>query len=350
MVSASEFAAGIGARVQHSHLARIEFPDANDRPLRVEAWAGGRQTTIGAEGNPHDVDGGRSESWEVPGRALSQRYHGDPGRERPGVLDESGHIRDLSSIIRDVAGDTLGEHGLSALRSLDLQALGQVEPGVRIGPCVGSVGKIVCVGLNYSDHAAEADMAIPREPVLFMKATSAICGPYDDLRIPRGGGKTDWEVELGVVIGRQAAYVSESEAMQYVAGYCAVNDVSERGFQLEREGQWVKGKSCDTFAPLGPWLVTCDEIADPQNLDMWLQVDGRRYQEGSSRTMIFGVARLVSYISEFMRLEPGDVISTGTPPGVGLGQQPPVYLEEGQLVELGISGLGQQRQRVVKGR
>ena len=275
---------------------------------------------------------------------------GDTGRERPGTLDESGHIRDLSSVIGDIAGDALSEHGLNALRNLDLQALDRVDPEVRIGPCVGSVGKIVCVGLNYSDHAAEAGMELPREPVLFMKATSAICGPYDDLRIPRQGSKTDWEVELGVVIGQQAAYVSEADAMHYVAGYCAVNDVSERGFQLEREGQWVKGKSCDTFAPLGPWLVTRDEIENPQNLDMWLQVDGRRYQEGSSRTMIFGVARLVSYISQFMRLEPGDVISTGTPPGVGLGQRPPVYLEEGQIVELGISGLGQQRQRVVKSR
>jgi 2-keto-4-pentenoate hydratase/2-oxohepta-3-ene-1,7-dioic acid hydratase in catechol pathway len=217
----------------------------------------------------------------------------------------------------------------------------------RIGPCVGSVGKIVCVGLNYSDHAAESGLPVPDEPVLFMKATSAICGPYDNVEIPRGAEKTDWEVELGIVIGRPAKYVSQDQALSHVAGYCVVNDVSERAFQIERGGQWDKGKGHDTFGPLGPWLVTTDEVPDPQDLHMWLDVDGKRYQDGSTRTMIFSVAHLVSYISQFMSLQPGDVISTGTPPGVGLGQKPPLYLKPGQTMRLGIAGLGEQRQTTV---
>jgi 2-keto-4-pentenoate hydratase/2-oxohepta-3-ene-1,7-dioic acid hydratase in catechol pathway len=212
---------------------------------------------------------------------------------------------------------------------------------------VSGVGKFICIGLNYSDHAAESGMAVPAEPVVFMKATSAICGPYDDVMIPRGGEKTDWEVELGVVIGKEARYVTEREALSYVAGYCVVNDVSERAFQLEGTGQWVKGKSADTFGPIGPWLVTADEVPDPQLLDLWLEVDGRRYQNGSTATMVFGVAHLVSYLSRFMSLQPGDIISTGTPPGVGLGQKPPVYLRPGNVMRLGIEGLGQQRQTVL---
>ena len=269
---------------------------------------------------------------------------GAPGHERPAILDASGQPRDLSAVIDDLAGEVLTPEGLDRLRGLDPAALPLLDAG-RIGPCVGRVGKFICVGLNYADHAAEAGMAIPEEPILFMKATSAVCGPNDAVIIPRGSEKTDWEVELGIVIGREARYVDEADAMAHVAGYCVVNDVSERAFQIERGGQWVKGKSADTFGPIGPWLVTADEIANPQDLSMWLEVDGHRYQDGSTRTMIFGVATLVAYISQFMSLQPGDIISTGTPPGVGMGQKPaPVYLRAGQVMRLGIEGLGEQRQ------
>lgn len=273
--------------------------------------------------------------------------YGEPGFERPGLLDDRGVIRDLSAVLPDLSGTALTPDGLELLRRHAVTHLPEVAPGVRLGPCVASVGKIVCIGLNYSDHAAESGMAIPAEPILFLKATSAICGPNDDVRIPRGSRKTDWEVELGVIIGKGGAYIDESCAMDHVAGYCVVNDLSERAFQLERGGQWDKGKGCDTFAPLGPWLVTTDEVRDPQALHMFLEVDGHRYQDGSTRTMIFGVAHLVAYVSQFMSLQPGDVISTGTPPGVGLGQKPPVYLRAGQVMRLGIEGLGIQTQRVV---
>jgi 2-keto-4-pentenoate hydratase/2-oxohepta-3-ene-1,7-dioic acid hydratase in catechol pathway len=233
------------------------------------------------------------------------------------------------------------------LKDIKLAKLPLVQPNPRLGPCVGGVGKFICIGLNYSDHAAEAGMKVPSEPVIFMKATSAICGPNDDIEIPRGSTKTDWEVELGVVIGISAKYVSEADAMACVAGYCVINDLSERAFQLEGTGQWVKGKSADTFGPIGPWLVTADEIPDPQNLKMWLEVDGHRYQNGSTRTMIFGIRQLVSYLSRFMSLQPGDIISTGTPPGVGMGQRPPIYLKAGNRMRLGIEGLGEQHQRAI---
>ena len=271
---------------------------------------------------------------------------GESGRETPAILDNQGRIRSLAGIIDDVAGDVLSDEGLKRLRALDVADLPIIDAATRIGPCVGRVSKFLCVGLNYSDHAAETGMAIPSEPVLFAKATTAICGPNDDVLIPRNGEKTDWEVELGVVIGKTASYVPEADAMDHIAGYCVINDVSERVFQLERGGQWVKGKSADTFGPIGPWLVTRDEVADPQDLKMWLEVDGHRYQDGSSRTMIFGVHYLVHYISQFMRLDPGDVIATGTPPGVGMGQKPPVYLKKDQVIRLGIERLGEQRQLV----
>jgi 2-keto-4-pentenoate hydratase/2-oxohepta-3-ene-1,7-dioic acid hydratase in catechol pathway len=273
--------------------------------------------------------------------------YGLPHREKPGILDSDGHIRELSGTVLDITGETLSPTNLSSLKSIDLAKLPVVPGTPRIGPCVGGVGKFVCIGLNYSDHAAEAGMKVPSEPVIFMKATSAICGPNDDIVIPKGGTKTDWEVELGVVIGTPAKYVSEADAMSYVAGYCAVNDLSERAFQLESTGQWVKGKSADTFGPIGPWLVTADEIPDPQDLNLWLEVDGHRSQNGSTRTMIFGVRQLVSCVSRFMSLQPGDIISTGTPPGVGMGKRPPVYLRAGNRVRLGIQGLGEQDQRVV---
>lgn len=276
---------------------------------------------------------------------------GDPGDERPGMVDRQGRIRDLSGHVSDIAPDTLSPTGLSAIAEIDAESLPIAPAGIRLGPCVGRVGKLICVGLNYSDHAAESGMAVPAEPILFMKATSAIVGPNDDVEIPPGAQKVDWEVELGVVIGRQARYVTRERALDYVAGYCVVNDVSERAYQLERGGQWDKGKGCDTFGPLGPWLVTRDEIPDPQALDMWLEVDGKRYQNGNTKTMIFDVATLVSYISQFMSLQPGDVISTGTPPGVGMGQKPePVYLRPGQTMRLGIAGLGEQHQRTVQAR
>ena len=273
--------------------------------------------------------------------------YGSKGQEKPGIIDARGGIRDLSGIVDDIAGETLTAQGLEKLKAVDPSKLPGV-PAERLGPCVGKVGKFICVGLNYADHARESGQEPPKEPVLFMKATSAICGANDDVIIPRNSKKTDWEVELGVVIGKEARYVERKDALAHVAGYCVVNDVSEREFQIERGGQWVKGKSADTFGPIGPWLVTSDEIADPQALAMWLEVDGHRYQNGSTATMIFGVDHLVSYISQFMSLQPGDVISTGTPPGVGLGQKPhPIYLKPGQTIRLGIAGLGEQRQRVV---
>ncbi|MCA3510625.1 MAG: fumarylacetoacetate hydrolase family protein [Rhodobacter sp.] len=271
--------------------------------------------------------------------------YGPVGAEKPGILDSRGHLRDLSAHVDDIAGAVLTPEGLDRLRGLNPESLPVVTGSPRIGACVGRIGKFICVGLNYADHAAESGMAVPPEPVLFMKATSAVCGPNDDVIIPKGSLKTDWEVELGVVIGREARYVDEADAMSHVAGYCVINDVSERAFQIERAGQWVKGKSADTFGPTGPWLVTADEVADPQNLQMWLKVDGHLYQNGTTRTMVYGVRHLVSYISQFMSLQPGDVISTGTPPGVGMGQKPaPVYLRPGQVMTLGIEGLGEQRQ------
>jgi ureidoglycolate lyase len=273
--------------------------------------------------------------------------YGEPGCEKPAMLDSHGDIWDLSSTIRDLSGEALHPESLDRLRALATDRLKKVDGEVRIGPCVAGVGKFICIGLNYSDHAAESGMAVPAEPIVFMKATSAICGPNDGILIPRGSQKTDWEVELGVVIGRTARHVSEAEAMSHVAGYCVVNDLSERAFQLEGTGQWVKGKSADTFGPIGPWLVTSDEVPDPQNLELWLEVDGRTYQRSTTKHMIFGVGRLVSYISRFMSLHPGDIIATGTPPGIGMGQKPePVYLRPGNHVRLGIQGLGEQSQRV----
>lgn len=263
------------------------------------------------------------------------------------MLDADGTIRSLDGVIDDLGGDFLSDASFEKLRSLDPKTLPEVDAETRIGPCVTGVGKFMCIGLNYSDHAAEAGMEVPKEPVLFMKATSAISGPNDDVVIPRNSKKSDWEVELGVVIGKHAKYVSESEAMNHVAGYCVVNDLSEREFQVERSGQWVKGKSCDTFAPIGPWLVTRDEIADPQDLGMWLELNGEKVQNGSTKTMVFGVAHLVSYLSQFMSLHPGDVISTGTPPGVGLGMDPPRYLVPGETMRVGIDGLGVQQQTTV---
>ncbi len=271
--------------------------------------------------------------------------YGEPGTEKPGVLDNNGDIRDLSGLIPDLAGDVLVQ--LSALRGLNVEALPRVEGTPRLGSPVAGTGKFICIGLNYADHAAETGMKPPSEPVIFMKATSAICGPNDPIVIPRGSEKTDWEVELAVVIGKPAKYVSEADALDHVAGYTVTNDVSERAFQIEREGQWTKGKSCDNYGQIGPWLVTPDEVGDPQDLKMWLRVNGEIKQSGSSKTMIFGVAHLVHYLSQFMTLHPGDVISTGTPPGVGMGQTPPQFLRSGDVVELGIEGLGEQRQDVV---
>ncbi|MCE8438870.1 fumarylacetoacetate hydrolase family protein [Rhodovulum sulfidophilum] len=268
--------------------------------------------------------------------------YGPRGNERPGLLDAEGTIRDLSGLIGDLGGEVLGDLGRFA--DLDISTLPVVEGNPRIGACVAGTRKFMGIGLNYADHAAESGMAVPEEPVLFMKATSAICGPDDPIIIPRGSEKTDWEVELGVVIGKRAKYVSEEAALDHVAGYCVINDLSERAFQIERGGQWVKGKSCDNFGPAGPWLVTPDEAGDPQDLGLWLCVNGEKVQDGSTRTMVFGVAHLISYLSRFMTLEPGDIISTGTPPGVGLGMTPPRYLKPGDRVELGVDGLGIQRQ------
>ena len=270
--------------------------------------------------------------------------YGEIGSERPGLLDADGTIRDLSAHVTDIAGKALDPASLAALAKLDPKSLPAVSGKPRLGACVAGTGKFICIGLNYSDHAAETGATVPSEPIIFMKASSAIVGPDDDVLIPRGSQKTDWEVELAVVIGKTAKYVTEAEALDYVAGYCVAHDVSERAFQAERQGQWTKGKSCDTFGPTGPWLVTKDEVADPQNLKMWLTVNGKTMQNGSTRTMVYGVAFLVSYLSQFMSLHPGDIISTGTPPGVGLGMKPPVFLKAGDVVELGIEGLGQQKQ------
>ena len=272
--------------------------------------------------------------------------YGTQGIEKPGMMAADGTIRDLSGHIEDLTGAELSDAGLARLRDIDVNSLPVVEGSARLGPCVGNVGKFVCIGLNYADHAAESGMALPEEPVIFFKATSAIMGPNDDVEIPRHSVKTDWEVELGVVIGKVAKYIPESEALDHVAGYCVINDLSERDFQLHRSGQWVKGKSADTFGPIGPWMVTRDEVLDPQNLTMYLEVNGHRYQDGSTKTMHFDVATIVSHLSQFMSLQPGDVISTGTPPGVGMGQKPETYLKSGDVIELEIEGLGKQRQNV----
>ena len=271
---------------------------------------------------------------------------GQPGQEKPAILDAEGKVRDLSAHVKDIGGDAISPEGLKKIAAIDLSTLPVLNED-RIGACVAGTGKFICIGLNFSDHAAETGATVPPEPVIFMKATSAIVGPNDNVTIPRGSEKTDWEVELGVVIGKTAKYVSEADALDYIAGYCVSHDVSERAFQTERAGQWTKGKSCDTFGPIGPWLVTKEEIADPQNLGMWLKVNGQTMQNGSSKTMVYGVAHVVSYLSQFMSLHPGDVISTGTPPGVGMGLKPPRYLKAGDVVELGIEGLGSQKQTFV---
>jgi 2,4-diketo-3-deoxy-L-fuconate hydrolase len=278
--------------------------------------------------------------------------YGSPGQEKPGVLDKDGRVRDLSGHIDDLAGAALNPTSIARLHQLDIQSLplvkGTPQQDLRLGPCVGQIGKFICIGLNYSDHAAESGMAVPPEPVIFNKWTSAVVGPDDAIEIPRGSKKTDWEVELGVVIGKGGRYIDEADALSHVAGYCVVNDVSEREYQLERSGTWDKGKGCDTFGPIGPWLVTADEIPNPQALHMWLEVDGKRFQNGNTSTMVYQVAFLVSYLSRFMSLQSGDVISTGTPPGVGMGQKPPVYLRAGQTIVLGIAGLGTQTQRTIQ--
>ena len=272
---------------------------------------------------------------------------GAPGAEKPAILAADGTIRDLSSVVKDIAGDVLTPAGLDKLRAVDTNKLPVLDKSERIGPCVGNVGKFIAIGLNYADHAAETNSPIPSEPIVFTKATSCIVGPNDDVIIPKNSTKPDWEVELGVIIGKEARYVDEADALDHVAGYCVVNDVSERNFQTERGGSWDKGKGCDTFGPIGPYVVTSDEVADPQNLKMWLDVDGHRYQNGSTKTMIFSVAKCVSYVSQFMSLQPGDIISTGTPPGVGMGIKPnPVWLKPGNVMHLGIDGLGEQRQNV----
>lgn len=272
--------------------------------------------------------------------------YGLKSQEKPGILDAQGKIRDLSSVVDDINGTVLA-HDLDKIRQIDINTLPIVEEGVRIGACVGNIGKFICIGLNYSDHAAETGAAIPAEPVIFNKWTSAIVGPNDDVEIPLNSIKTDWEVELGIVIGQSGRYISKEQAMDYVAGYCVINDISERSFQLEGTGTWDKGKGNDTFGPIGPWLVTKDEVADPHNLTLWLEVDGHRYQQGNTKTMIFDLPTIVSYVSQFMSLQAGDVISTGTPPGVGLGQKPPIYLKAGQVMRLGIEGLGEQQQHVI---
>ncbi len=272
---------------------------------------------------------------------------GAKGAEKPAILAQDGSIRDLSGVVNDIAGETLTPAGLAKIAAADISALPKLDDNQRIGPCVGNVGKFICIGLNYADHAAETGAAIPAEPIIFMKATSAIIGPNDDVIIPKNSIKPDWEVELGIVIGKEARYVEEADALDHIAGYCLINDVSERHFQTERGGTWDKGKGADTFGPIGPWVVTKDEIADPKNLKMWLEVDGKRYQNGSTATMIFGVETIVSYVSQFMSLQPGDIISTGTPPGVGMGIKPePVWLKPGNVMHLGIEGLGEQTQNV----
>ena len=273
---------------------------------------------------------------------------GSPGKEKPGLLDDSGTIRDLSGLVGDISEETLLPENLEKLRNTDTSSLPEVNDEPRLGPCIGKIGKFICIGLNYSDHAEETGGTVPPEPIIFAKFNSAICGPNDDVVIPRNSTKTDWEVELGVVIGKPAKYVDQENALDHVAGYCVINDVSEREFQIKRSGQWVKGKSCDTFGPTGPWLVTPDEVGDPQDLDLWLEVDGKRYQDGNTKTMVFGVEYLIHYLSQFFSLNTGDVISTGTPPGVGMGQKPePIYLRPGQTMRLGIENLGIQTQHVV---
>ncbi|WP_339775779.1 fumarylacetoacetate hydrolase family protein [uncultured Thalassospira sp.] len=274
--------------------------------------------------------------------------YGPVGAEKPGLLDANGTIRDLSGVIADLDPSTISAETFDKIAAIDPATLPEVSGDPRIGACVGRPGKFICIGLNYSDHAAETGMAVPPEPVIFFKATSAVCGPYDNVEIPRGSEKSDWEVELGVIIGKEAKYVDEANAMDHVAGYCVVNDLSERAFQIERSGQWVKGKSADTFGPVGPYLVTRDEVKDPQNLPMWLTVNGHKYQNGSTQTMVYGVQFLIHYLSQFMSLQPGDIISTGTPPGVGMGQNPQVYLKAGDVMELGIEGLGSQKQTTVQ--
>ncbi len=273
---------------------------------------------------------------------------GSPGKEKPGLLDDSGTLRDLSGLVGDISEENLLPENLEKLRNTDTSSFPEVNDEPRLGPCIGKIGKFICIGLNYSDHAEETGGTVPPEPIIFAKFNSAICGPNDDVVIPRNSTKTDWEVELGVVIGKPAKYVDQENALDHVAGYCVINDVSEREFQMKRSGQWVKGKSCDTFGPTGPWLVTPDEVGDPQVLDLWLEVDGKRYQDGNTKTMVYGVAYLIQYISQFFSLNTGDVISTGTPPGVGMGQKPePIYLRPGQTIRLGIENLGIQTQRVV---
>ena len=273
--------------------------------------------------------------------------YGPAGSEKPGMLDGDGAIRDLSGVVGDIAGDVLPPDGLDKLRAVDPASLPKVDGTPRMGPCVGAIGKFMCIGLNYSDHAAETGGEVPSEPILFMKANSAISGPNDDVIIPRESKQTDWEVELGFVIGKPGKYISEANAMSHVAGYCVVNDVSERDFQIRMQGQWTKGKSCDTFGPVGPWLVTADEVADPQALALWTEVNGHRYQDGNTNTMVYGVQFLVSYLSKFMTLQTGDVVATGTPPGVGMGQHPRVFLKPGDVMRLGIEGLGEQEQKLV---
>lgn len=274
--------------------------------------------------------------------------YGPLGAEKPGLLDDDNKLRDLSAVIADIDGQSIGDGLIEKVAGIDHKNLPLVSGNPRMGACVSGVGKFVCIGLNYSDHAAESGMEVPPEPIIFFKATSAICGPNDNVEIPRTSTATDWEVELGVVIGKHGKYISDTDAMDHVAGYCVINDLSERDFQLKRSGQWVKGKSADTFGPIGPWLVTQDEVADPQALGMYLEVNGTRYQDGSTSTMVYGVAHIVAYVSQFMSLHPGDIISTGTPPGVGIGQKPkPIYLRPGDKIELGIEGLGVQTQTVV---
>lgn len=274
--------------------------------------------------------------------------YGKPGQEKPGLLDKDGKIRDLSAHVADIGGEAISPASLKKLAKLNVADLPLVKGRPRLGPCVVGTGKFICIGLNYSDHAAETGATVPPEPIIFMKATSAIVGPNDTVEIPRNSVKCDWEVELGVVIGKTAKYVSEDKAMDHVAGYCVINDLSEREFQIEHSGQWTKGKSADTFGPTGPWLVTKDEIKDPQDLGMWLEVNGKRFQNGSTKTMVYGVRFLVSYLSRFMSLQPGDIISTGTPPGVGMGQKPQLYLKAGDVMELSIDGLGTQKQVTIQ--
>ena len=275
--------------------------------------------------------------------------HGEFGNEKPGIIDHEGKIRDLSSHIPDINGDSINSESLKKIGAMNLSTLPIVSNDTRLGACVGNVGKFLCIGLNYSDHAAESGLPVPSEPILFSKATSAIVGPNDNVEIPRNSSETDWEVELGIIIGKKAKYINENEAEEYIAGYCVVNDVSERAFQIKREGQWTKGKSCDTFGPTGPYLVTKDEIPDVQNLKMYLDVNGKRMQDGSTNTMIFSAKHIVYYLSQFMSLNPGDVIATGTPPGVGLGMKPPVFLNAGDTMKLGIEGLGEQNQICIQG-